>query len=193
MPHAHLCLLAVFWSSDTRLLCAAEGLGVGLRGVLGHRRRREARPEDLRGGAGGGGGRGAGGGAAHRRQPAQGLRPRAEPRDARAAAGPVRDRRGGELAAGRRAGAPGPRRRAGVARRGCHQGGSGACNGQVKMKCPEGKESILEIEMLSPDNYCNSCCYDGVEDAASPRENGWLNERVLIADVISFNPEANGQ
>lgn len=42
-------------------------------------------------------------GAPHRRQPAQGLRPRAEPRDARAAAGPIRDRRGGALAAVRRA------------------------------------------------------------------------------------------
>jgi hypothetical protein len=144
---------------------------VGLRGVLGHRRRREARPEDLRGGAGGGRGRGAGGGAAHRRQPAQGLRPRAEPRDARAAAGPVRDRRGGELAAVRRAGAPGPRRRAGVARRGC-QGGSGACNGQVK--CPGGEVEHLKIEMLFPDEHCNSCCDDGVEDAASQRK--WLAE-----------------
>uniref|UniRef100_A0A453NJJ0 Haloacid dehalogenase-like hydrolase domain-containing protein 3 n=1 Tax=Aegilops tauschii subsp. strangulata TaxID=200361 RepID=A0A453NJJ0_AEGTS len=88
-----------FW-----LMCA--GVRVGLRGVLGRRRRREARPEDLRDGAGGGGGRGAGGGAAHRRQHEQGLRAGPGRRDARAAAGQVRDRRRREVAAVRRGGAP---------------------------------------------------------------------------------------
>lgn len=82
------------------------GVGVGLRGVLGRRRRGEAGPEDLRGGAAAGGrrgrGRGARGGAPHRRQHAQGLR----------------TPRRGALAAVRRARAPGPRCRAGVARRG---------------------------------------------------------------------------